>query len=58
MEQGLIDLAAPATTCGTGGGGTAGGSDLALLTAGSAIALLGVGAAAMAIRRRRSDVRN
>lgn len=42
---------------GTGGGGTAGGADLALITAGSAIALLGVAAAVAAIRRRRTDVR-
>jgi hypothetical protein len=43
---------------GTGGGGTAyDGTNLGMLTAGSAIALLGVIATVAAIRRRRSDVR-
>lgn len=43
---------------GTGGGGAAGGVDLALIGAGSAIALLGVTAAVTAMRRRRNDVRH
>lgn len=42
----------------TGGGGTAGGADLALISAGSAIALLGAAVAVAAMRRRQDDVRN
>lgn len=39
----------------TGGGGTAGAPDLALISAGSAIALLGVAAVVAAMRRRQDD---
>lgn len=42
----------------TGGGGTAGGADLALISAGAAIALLGVGLAVTTIKRRRADARH
>jgi hypothetical protein len=48
----------PSGGVGTGGGGTSGGVDLALLTAGSAIALLGVTAGVVAMRRRHADVRD
>lgn len=39
----------------TGGGATAAGPDVALISAGAAIALLGVATAVVAIRRRRAD---
>lgn len=46
----------PSGGIGTGGGGTAGGVDLGLITAGSAIALLGITTAVVAMRRRQGDV--
>lgn len=40
---------------GTGGGGTADGTNLGLITAGSALALLGISASVMVVRRRKGD---